>query len=154
MRLCGLRAVTKRANAIGAEADADVSEAWERPRLFRCSRLSIRDELIRSVHYTGIAVDRSIEALQLPLNNNGCFTQYDDARLARPRIRILTNIRNLQNRRLCAMATILPAHKEHFSLRINKDIQFRSTHKRRRAARLFGRERAQGLQHAQRGLEP
>jgi hypothetical protein len=29
VRLCGLRAVTKGANAIAAEADADVSGAWE-----------------------------------------------------------------------------------------------------------------------------
>jgi hypothetical protein len=119
VRLCGLRAVTKGANAIGADADADVSEAWETAVQ---SSESIRGELIGSDHYTRIAVDPSIETAQLLLNNNGCFTQHDDARFARARIRILKNIRNLQNRRLCAMAIIPPAHKEHFGLRINTSI--------------------------------
>jgi hypothetical protein len=115
------------------------AKAWETAAVSQACRLDIRDELIGSDHYIGTAVNRSIETLQLLLNNNGCFTQHDDARLARPRIRILKNIRNFQNRRLCDMAIILPAHKEHFGLRINKSIQFRSTHKRRRAARLPGR---------------
>jgi stress-induced morphogen len=125
-----------------------------RPRLFRSSCLSIRGEPIGPDYYTGIAVDPSVEPLQLLLNNNGCFAQHDDACLARSRIRILKNIRSLQNRCLGAMASILPAHKEHSNLRVNTSIQLRSAYKYSRAARLPGRERAQGLQHAQRGLEP